>query len=543
MKKKNIIFIIFLMTFALVGLVFLQLYWVNNAVKVEEVNFSRNVNEASSVVILKLEKMEIAEQFRKHKEKTSLINTIDSLNRALYHEQQKYPGIDEKVESEYIEETSKNKIDVSLWENIDGETVIHHDTSFVIKSDSKKDKKNENIINKQKHQLSIDESILDDYRNLKRNREQLLKRSSLVDDFFENIFNTKHFKPIEKRIEPILLDSLISQELKIKGIQTEYEFGIYSPSRGQLIVQKTGKYSEKLLSKEFGYVLFPSDMYVAPEYLLLYFPKEKSFLLYRLWLMLFASIVLILIIIFSFSYTVTTIFKQKKLSEMKSDFVNNMTHEIKTPLSTISLACEVLSDKEIMKSETLFQTYINIIKEENKRLESLAEHILQTSTLEKGQLVLRKEEIDIHNIIPQAVNNVGFHVMQKNGQIHQQLNAKNSKIIADKIHITNLIYNLLDNANKYTPDKPKIIVNTENTENGVIISVCDNGIGISHSNQKKIFEKLFRVSTGNIHDVKGFGLGLSYVKALVDMHGGNITIESELKKGSTFKIYLPFGYV
>jgi len=220
-----------------------------------------------------------------------------------------------------------------------------------------------------------------------------------------------------------------------------------------------------------------------------------------------------------------------------------MTHEIKTPISTISLACEVLSDKEIMKSETLSQTYINIIIEENKRLESLAEHILQTSTLEKGQLVLRKEEIDIHNIIPQAVNNVGFHVMQKNGQIHQQLNAKNSKIIADKIHITNLIYNLLDNANKYSPEKPKIIVSTENTENGVIISVCDNGIGISHSNQKKIFEKLFRVSTGNIHDVKGFGLGLSYVKALVDMHGGNIMIESELKKGSTFKIYLPFGYV
>ncbi len=531
------------MTFALVGLVFLQIYWINNAVNVEKANFRRSVNEAISVVVTRLEKMEIAEQFRKHKEKTSLINTIDSLNRSLYHEQQKYPGIEEESENENTEELSKNKIDISLWEKKNGETTIHHDTSIILKSNIKKDKKTDAKIGKQKNILSIDESILNDYRFLKKKRDQLLKKSSLVEDFFENIFNIGRYKPIEKRIEPISLDSLISQELKTKSIQTEFEFGIYSPSRGQLIVQKTGKYSERLLNKEFAYVLFPSDMFITPEYLILYFPKEQSFLLYRLWLMLLASVTLIIIIIFSFSYTITTIFRQKKLSEIKNDFVNNMTHEIKTPISTIALACEVLGDKDIMKSEALFTTYINVIKDENKRLDTLAEHILQTATLDKGQLVLRKEEIDIHTIIIQAINNVGFHIMQKNGTISQELNASKHKIIADKVHFTNLIYNLLDNANKYSPEKPKIIINTENTENGVIISVSDNGIGISHNNQKKIFEKLYRVSTGNIHDVKGFGLGLSYVKALVDMHGGKITLDSELKKGSTFKIFLPFGYV
>ena len=277
-----------------------------------------------------------------------------------------------------------------------------------------------------------------------------------------------------------------------------------------------------------------------PEYLMLYFPKEKSFLLNQLWLMLFASATLIIIIIYSFSYTIFTIFKQKKLSEIKNDFVNNMTHEIKTPIATISLACEVLNDNGIEKSNELIANYINMIKHENKRLETLVEHILQTATMEKGQLVLWKEEIDLHLIIPQAVNNVGFHVMQKSGNITQNLNAKKSTIMADKVHITNLIYNLLDNANKYSPEKPKIVISTENSSTGIIIKVSDFGIGISKANQKKIFEKFSRISTGNLHNVKGFGLGLSYVKAIVDKHQGKISIESELKKGSVFIVYLPF---
>jgi two-component system phosphate regulon sensor histidine kinase PhoR len=277
-----------------------------------------------------------------------------------------------------------------------------------------------------------------------------------------------------------------------------------------------------------------------PEYLMLYFPKEKSFLMMQLWLMLIASMSLIIIIIFSFSYSVFTVFKQKKLSEMKNDFVNNMTHEIKTPISTISLACEVLGDKEIKKSDELLSTYINVIKQENKRLETLTEHILQTATLERGQLLLRKEEIDLHLIIQQAVNNVGFHVMQKSGNITQNLNAEKSMIWADKVHITNLIYNLLDNANKYSPERPKIIISTENNQKGVIIKIMDHGIGISKTNQKKIFDKFNRISTGNVHNIKGFGLGLSYVKAIVNKHQGKIEIESELKKGSVFTVFLPF---
>jgi two-component system phosphate regulon sensor histidine kinase PhoR len=541
MNKKNIYIVIILMTFALIGLVGLQLYWIKNAITVEEANFHRSVDEAISVVITKLEKKEITSQLNKYKERTLLINTIDSLNSLLYKEQQKYPGIDE--ESQPLDETEvpHGKIDVSSWENYNGETAIYHDTSIVIEeTQTSKRLKNTNKKSIQRHKIDIDESVLKDYTLIKFKRDLLLKKINLLDGFFEDIFNLGRFKPIEKRINPYLLDSLIFQELINKGIKTEYEFGIFNPNRGQLIVQKTGKYSKDLLNRNYAYILFPSDMYTNPEYLILYFPKEKNFLMMQLWLMLIVSMSLIIIIIFSFSYSVFTVFKQKKLSEMKNDFVNNMTHEIKTPISTISLACETLGDKNIAISEEMFSIYVNVIKQENKRLETLAEHILQTATLERGQLVLRKEEINLHQIIDQAVNNVGFHVMQKSGNIEQFLNAEKSVIFADKVHITNLIYNLLDNANKYSPEKPKIIISTENNLKGVFIKISDNGIGISKANQKKIFDKFNRITTGNVHDIKGFGLGLSYVKAIVAKHQGTIQIESELKKGSVFTVFLPF---
>ncbi len=538
MNKKNIFLVIILMTLALIGLISLQLFWVKNAIIIEENNFKRSVNDAMSIVITKLEKKEISEHFEKNREKIKLFYTIDSLNKLLIREQQKYPGIDKLASGYETNENKKSKIEITSWDLVDGEAILSHDTNLVYNEDQSGNYENTSKTGTEK--LDIDKTILRDYNLIKSKRDQLLRKSALLEDIFGDVINMGNFKPIEKRIDPYLLDSLIYEELTNKNIKTEYEFGIYSPSRGQLIVQKTGKYKSELLKRNFTYVLFPSDIYMNPEYLVLYFPKERSYLLLQLLVLLIASILMIVIIIYSFGYTIFTIFRQKKLSEIKNDFVNNMTHEIKTPISTISLACEALTDKDIQKSTEMFENYVSMIKHENKRLESLVEHILQTATLERGQLVLNKELIDLHKIIEQAVNNVGFHVMQKSGVINQELNAAKHEIMADKVHITNLIYNLLDNANKYSPEKPKIIISTENTKLGVIIKVKDNGIGISKANQKKIFEKFSRVPTGNVHNVKGFGLGLSYVKAIVDKHQGYIKIESELKKGSVFIVFLPF---
>ena len=217
-----------------------------------------------------------------------------------------------------------------------------------------------------------------------------------------------------------------------------------------------------------------------------------------------------------------------------------MTHEFKTPISTISLAVEVLNDKSVEKSQERVSNYVKMIGDENKRLSLLVENILQTAILDKGEFKLKVQSIDIHNLIEQTFTNIKLQVENKEGQITSQLNATKPVINADRVHITNILFNLIDNALKYSKDNPDIIVSTKNDDEGIFISVQDNGIGISKDNQKRIFDTMYRVPTGNIHNVKGFGLGLSYVKAVVEKHGGSIKVESELGKGSMFTLYLPF---
>jgi len=273
---------------------------------------------------------------------------------------------------------------------------------------------------------------------------------------------------------------------------------------------------------------------------MLYFPNERGFLMGQMSDLLVISVSLLLIIIFSFTYTVMTIYRQKRISQMKNDFINNMTHEFKTPISTISLACQALKDQDVAKSEAIYDTYIGVIGEENNRLGAMAEKILQSAVLEKSQLELNKEWLDIHEVITDVVNKIGIQVQIKDGKITTDFKAEPSQIHADRVHITNVFSNLLDNANKYTPQKPKIKVSTENVKTGIMISIEDNGIGISKKNQNKIFDKLYRVPMGDLHDFKGFGLGLSYVKAIVEYHKGSVRLESELKKGTKFDVFLPY---
>ncbi len=370
--------------------------------------------------------------------------------------------------------------------------------------------------------------------------EKLEKRKASETNPYEGMLNFNRHLLYERFITEPLLDSLILLELNIRGIDTRFEFGIYNPERDLFLLEKDPGLRKSLIEKGSAARLFVSDIYTSPEYLLLYFPHEKQFLLTELWGMLLISIILIIVIVYSFTYTITTIFHQKKLSEMKNDFINNMTHEFKTPISTISLACEALSDRDIVRSPEFTENYINIILEENKRLATMAEKILQTAVIEKGQLKMKRERIDLHEVITDVIKNIRIQVEIKDGVIRKQCKAANPVLIGDKVHLTNLVYNLLDNANKYSPRKPVITVRTENISNGILLTIEDHGIGISKEEQKKIFDKLYRVPTGNIQDVRGFGLGLSYVKAIVEEHYGRISLESEINKGTTFKVFLPF---
>jgi len=469
-NRKSFISIIIVMTIALIGLMFIQSYWIRNAITVRQANFNKSVNDALASVVYKLERIESDKVFHNrmnyYKYGPNILRTIDSLNSLLFNNINPFSG---------------------MWD--------------------------------------ID---------------RFYKKSFLAQDILENMFNVNRNVIIEDRVDPMVLDSLINFELHNRGINTQYEFGLFSPARNLMPLQKTGKYPRELLSRGFSFILFPSDMYSNPDYLMLYFPKEKRFLLSQLWGMLSISIFLILVIILSFSYTVVTILRQKKLSEMKSDFVNNMTHEFKTPISTIALACEAINDVDLNRSGEVLDSYVGIIREENKRLETISERILQSATLDKGLLKLNMETVDIHQVIGQAADKISLQVERKGGRIVRNLEARAPAIEGDRVHLTNMLLNLLDNANKYTPAKPEIVISTHNDHRGVTLSVTDNGIGIRRSDQKKIFEKLFRVHTGDIHNVKGFGLGLSYVKAIVEQHGGDISLASELNRGSRFTVFLPY---
>ncbi|MCX6246048.1 MAG: HAMP domain-containing sensor histidine kinase [Bacteroidetes bacterium] len=337
------------------------------------------------------------------------------------------------------------------------------------------------------------------------------------------------------------LDSLVRQELTVLGVDMKFEFGIYNPQRNIFLVESNPESKQDLIEKGYAARMFIGDIFTSPEYLLIYFPREKQFLLTEQWGILLISIILIIVIVYSFTYTITTIFRQKKLSEIKNDFINNMTHEFKTPISTISLACEALNDRDVNKSTEFMQSYLNIIQEENKRLAGMAEKILQTAVIEKGQLKMKREQINLHDVIADVIKNIRIQVEIKDGVIRRFFRAENPVISGDRVHLTNLVYNLLDNANKYSPKKPVITIRTENTSSGIVLTIEDHGIGISKSEQKKIFDKLYRVHTGNIHEVRGFGLGLSYVKAIVEEHKGKISLESEVNKGTTFKVFLPFN--
>jgi two-component system phosphate regulon sensor histidine kinase PhoR len=363
-----------------------------------------------------------------------------------------------------------------------------------------------------------------------------MARELMEDRMFKLDERFAHKKP-----DMVLLDSLLEHEFSQRNLITEWQFAVYNPFSEDLSIFKKSEFDETLRdpSRSFHFELFPDDQKVHPDFLLLYFPHEREYLLGQVWILVTISIFLAVIIIISFIYTLIIYFRQNKLSELKTDFINNMTHEFKTPVSTISLACEALNDKDIKKSDELYQSYINIINEENKRLGLMAERILQSAKLEKGDLVLHKELINLHEILDEAIRNIGIQVEIKDGQIIKDFQAMNNLVEVDRMHLVNVVQNLLDNANKYTPVRPQIVVATRDSSEGLAFSIQDNGIGISKADQKKIFDKLYRVPEGNIHNFKGFGLGLSYVKIVVERHGGSIKLESELKKGTKMEVFLP----
>lgn len=353
---------------------------------------------------------------------------------------------------------------------------------------------------------------------------------------------------INEELHPYYLETLLKREFYNQNIHQDFQYGIYDCFTDSIV---------------FGnYIKFTIDSLYAPisdtlvgitsaslkwkkdgHYFTVYFPNvisksiEDAGELISPWIYLMIIVVLILVF---FGYTINVIMRQKRLSEIKTDFINNMTHELKTPISTIGLSSEMLLRSDFSNDPEKLKRYAGIIFKENKRLENQVERVLNVAKLDKEHLVLQKEKMDIHELLEEAKDNFMFNQLEQNGGIVLHLEAENAEINADPVHITNVVYNLLDNAIKYCDKSPDITVSTKSDKKGIQIEFSDNGIGMKREDLKMIFDKFYRVPTGNVHNVKGFGLGLFYVKLIIEEHGGKIDVKSTINKGTTFTIWLPY---
>ncbi len=336
------------------------------------------------------------------------------------------------------------------------------------------------------------------------------------------------------------LDSLIVEELVLAGIDLHPVVGIYDGNQGSFLYTSDPRREDALERSPYRYNFTPIGVVSSGQFfVILAFTETELFLQSNTKIYLYMTIFLLVVIALMFSISLRTLTTQRRLDQMKTEFINNMTHEIKTPLSTIGLACEMLRDTTVSQDATMRSNFIGIIADENQRMRILVETILQSAKMSNKNFSITPKEVDLNTLVSSVLQSFGLTIANRGGTVETHLDAMPATLDADELHLTNLVYNLIDNAVKYSPDKPRIEVRTANGAGNLVLSVRDHGIGIAKEDQKRVFEKFYRVSTGNVHNVKGFGIGLNYVAQVVRLHNGHITLTSEPGEGSTFTVTLP----
>ncbi|NQV53541.1 MAG: HAMP domain-containing histidine kinase [Flavobacteriales bacterium] len=345
---------------------------------------------------------------------------------------------------------------------------------------------------------------------------------------------------INEELQPFYLESMLMTEFLNRELNFQFQYSIYNCFNDSVVFTQSVSSEMEEIQPNASEVPPPIDWEDDGHYFAVYFPSLniEVFSEMRFWVV--SSIVLLAVLIF-FTYVISVILRQKRLSEIKNDFINNMTHELKTPISTISLSSDVLLQKGIELQPERLRNYARIIKNENQRLQTQVERVLQIARLDKEEMDLTKQQVDLHQLVALAVPTIEMNFQEKGIVIDTVLNAQKATLYGDEMHITNILFNLLDNAAKYGGDQPNIRLETNSDDKGVYVSIIDDGPGIPQDQQKFIFEKFYRIPTGNVHDVKGFGLGLHYVRTIAEAHGGKIKLRSKPNEGSTFEVFLPFG--
>jgi two-component system, OmpR family, phosphate regulon sensor histidine kinase PhoR len=370
--------------------------------------------------------------------------------------------------------------------------------------------------------------------------QQIFKKAKFVNELMMQAFRDNIYQTPERRIDALFLDSIIKRELSKEDLPDQYQFAITDEAGNWVNFSVfPSTYNKKIDTKICAKTtLFPNNTLDEALYLYIYFPTKQAFILKEMKASFIISILLIVIVIIALIFMYKTIREQRKLSEIKSDFISNMTHEFKTPISTISLACQALSDKDMVKEETQhqIQPFVKMIHQENKRLEILVESILHSAVLDKGEIRHNNVMLDLKEITQNLVQNAQFRIQGKEGVIQFKTIGESFEVFGDKMHVTNLVANLIDNAIKYSLEKIEVDIILENANKTITLTVIDKGLGIKKEHLPKIFDKLYRIPTGNVHNVKGFGLGLSYVKSICEQYGWNITVKSQYGEGSQFTV-------
>lgn len=511
MNKRIITFVSVSFSVALLVLICFQIYWIWGDFKIRKELFKSKVDDALNHTAAKLERLDPRNDYVIRQTKTQGIVYNNPNIKGPNNSRVGMLSIELSTDSNGHQSSRYTKRDITG----DSALELKQATNFI-------------------KRLREQQSSL-------RSQNNEFPTSLPAKSFFSITSSENFYNKRKQKVDTVLLDSILKFELrkvKIKALYNYYITSLYPGSPHHSDLKQAENMSDSLGIDHYKINLSPNNSFIDPEYLIVYFPTQDRDVFRQMWPFLITSIVVILILTISFYYFMASNLKQKKLSAIKNDFISNMTHEFKTPISTISLASEMLADESISQTTDKRQRYLKMISDENKRLSVLVESILQTSILDKGEFKLKLTEVDMHDIINSAIHNTQLIISQRHGEIQTYLKAQKFILQADKVHLTNIIFNLIDNAIKYSKEQPEIVISTYNTAEGIMIQVKDNGIGISKENQRKIFDKFYRVPTGNVHNVKGFGLGLSYVLAVVLKHNGTISVNSEIGKGSTFNVHL-----
>ena len=568
MSKNSITLVVVLMSLASFGLMGFQYYWVRNAIRINQERFDQNVLQALSSTVEDLEKGETSDAFLSNLLRDSILQEnlfkkIDPIELQIQTTPTySRPSVVDTLFSTEVPQVSQTfrrmllsrGLDISILSEL--ENFFTYMTPEVASTMFTPDEMQILLQEKERQMEFIDKRqkyLAQNPRALTNTIPPFFTEINITDDALEKIRKTnlkiemmnqafaelaEGQQAILDRLDTAKVRDLLKNQLAEKGINENFELGLLD-DEGKII--GIGPQIDTSLLKTEGMEakLFPNDILGRDNFLYVYFPQKNSHIFRQVWLPISSSILFILVIITCFVYAIKVILRQKALSDIKNDFINNMTHEFKTPLATVSLAVEALQDPDLSSQDKFRARYLGIIKDENKRLVSQVEKVLQAAALDKQDFKLKIEQINLADLIESTVDHISLQVEKKGGRIEFFNQLQNPEVEGDAFHLTHIFNNLLDNANKYSREIPLIKVTALEDGDQVIVHIEDNGIGMSKEAQKKIFDKFYRVPTGNLHDVKGFGLGLSYVKTMLEAHHGEIQVQSEAGKGSKFTINLP----